>query len=427
MQALNAQFIAELGGSRTELSFPSATGVSFSTQRLEQGQVFFALSGATTHGIMFADDAIARGASFIVSDRPHPMGVQVADPAKTLLELGRWARAQRKGAVIGITGSAGKTSTRAFVATALNAISSTGNLNTPFALAAILVNTLLTNGSEEPLILEMGIDHIGEMDTLISVVQPTHGVLTLVAPSHLEGLGSVESVAKEKSKLLQASSFKLANVQTQPFLRTLEPSIKTYGLSDLADYRGTYSNGILTYKNVQVKLPVLGAGMATNALAALVLAEELNIPLGDAANRLEQTVLEPGRLQLKRIGNAQIIDDTYNSSPAASKEALNVLRSLPKPHTAILGDMLELGTHSADYHFELGKQTRDLDSVIAIGRMAKYIGEANPNAIYFSSIDEALVFLKTYKVAGTILVKASRGMKLERCVEVLMKQREVTL
>jgi UDP-N-acetylmuramoyl-tripeptide--D-alanyl-D-alanine ligase len=427
MQTLSAQLIAELGGSRTELSLPNATGVSFSTQRLEQGQAFFALPGANTHGIMFADDAIARGASFIVSDRPHPIGIQVAEPVKTLLELGRWARAQRSGAVIGITGSAGKTSTRAFVTTALNAISSTGNLNTPFALAAILVNTLLSNGSKQPLVLEMGIDHAGEMDTLVSVVQPTHGVLTLVAPSHLEGLGSVENVAREKAKLLQAASFKLANVQAQPFLKTLEPRAKTYGLSDHADYRGTYNNGVLTYKNVQVKLPVLGAGMATNALSALVLAQALNIPLGDAAKRLEQTQLEPGRLQLKRRGNAQIIDDTYNSSPAAAKEALNVLRSLPKPHTAILGDMLELGSHGADYHFELGKQTRDLDNVIALGKMAKFIAEANPKAKYFSTIDEALAFLKTYEVEGTILVKASRGMRLERCVEVLMKQPEVTL
>jgi UDP-N-acetylmuramoyl-tripeptide--D-alanyl-D-alanine ligase len=327
--------------------------------------------------------------------------------------------------VVGITGSAGKTSTRAFIATALGAISSTGNLNTPFALASILVNALLTSGSEQPLVLEMGIDHLGEMDTLVSVVKPTHGVLTLVAPSHLEGLGSVENVAKEKAKLLQASPFKLANVQTQPFIKTLESGVKTYGLSDFADYRGSYTNGILNYKNVNVKLPVLGAGMATNALAALVIAEALNIPLTEAAKRLEGTQLEPGRLQLKRMGNAQIIDDTYNSSPAAAKEALNVLRSLPKPHTAILGDMLELGSHSSDYHFELGKQTRDLDQVIAIGRMAKYIAEANPKARYFASVDEALVFLKTYKVEGTVLVKASRGMKLEQCVEILLKQNGV--
>lgn len=426
MQTLSAQFIAELGGSRTELTLPNATGVSFSTQRLKQGEAFFALPGATTHGIVYADDAIARGAAFVVSDRPHPMGIQVSDPVQTLLELGRWARAERTGAVIGITGSAGKTSTRAFISTALNAASSTGNLNTPYALASILVNTLLSNGKEQPLVLEMGIDHVGEMDTLVSVVKPTHGVLTLIAASHLEGLGSVESVAKEKAKLLQASSFKLANLQTQPFLRTLEPNAKTYGLSDLADFHGSYSNGVLTYKNVQVKLPVLGAGMGTNALSALVIAEQLNIPLDEAAKKLEHTVLEPGRLQLKRVGEALIVDDTYNSSPAAAKEALNVLRSLPKPHTAILGDMLELGQHSADYHFELGKQTKDIDNVMAIGRMAKYIAEANTNAKYFANVDEALEFLKTYKPQGTILVKASRGMKLERCVEVLMSKNGVT-
>jgi UDP-N-acetylmuramoyl-tripeptide--D-alanyl-D-alanine ligase len=425
MQTLSAQFIAELGGSRSELTLPPATGVSFSTERLKQGEAFFALPGATTHGVVYADDAIARGAAFVVSDRQHPMGIQVSDPVATLLELGRWARAQRTGAVIGVTGSAGKTSTRAFIATALNAASSTGNLNTPYALASILVNTFLTNGNEQPLVLEMGIDHVGEMDTLVSVVQPTHGVLTLVAPSHLEGLGSVESVAREKAKLLQASSFKLANVQAQPFLRTFGLAAKTYGLSDLADFHGAYTNGVLTYKNLSVKLPVLGAGMATNALSALVLAEALNLSLTDAAKRLEQTVLEPGRLQLKRLGNALIVDDTYNSSPAAAKEALNVLRSLPGPHTAILGDMLELGPHSSDYHFDLGKQSKDIDSVIAVGRMAKYIAEANGAAQYFSNVEDALEFLKTYKLQGTILVKASRGMKLERCVDVLMKREVV--
>jgi UDP-N-acetylmuramoyl-tripeptide--D-alanyl-D-alanine ligase len=425
MQTLSAQFIAELGGSRTELTLPNATGVSFSTQRLRQGEAFFALPGATTHGIVYADDAIARGAAFVVSDRPHPMGIQVSDPVQTLLELGRWARAERTGAVIGITGSAGKTSTRAFIATALNAVSSTGNLNTPYALASILVNTLLANGKEQPLVLEMGIDHVGEMDTLVSIVKPTHGVLTLIAASHLEGLGSVENVAREKAKLLHGASFKLANLQTQAFLRTLEPNAKTYGLSNLADFHGSYSNGVLTYKDVQIKLPVFGSGMATNALSALVLAEALNIPLTEAAKRLEHTVLEPGRLQLKRVGETLIVDDTYNSSPAAAKEALNVLRSLPKPHTAILGDMLELGQHSADYHFDLGKQTKDIDTVLAVGRMAKYIAEANTSATYFSTVDEALEFLKTYKVQGTILVKASRGMKLERCVEVLIKSNEV--
>jgi UDP-N-acetylmuramoyl-tripeptide--D-alanyl-D-alanine ligase len=114
VQTLSAQLIAELGGSRTEVALPNATGVSFSTHRLQQGQAFFALPGANTHGIVYADDAIAKGAAFVVSDRPHPMGIQVADAAKTLLELGRYARAQREGAVVGITGSAGKTSTRLY-------------------------------------------------------------------------------------------------------------------------------------------------------------------------------------------------------------------------------------------------------------------------------------------------------------------------
>ncbi|MGL4608892.1 MAG: UDP-N-acetylmuramoyl-tripeptide--D-alanyl-D-alanine ligase [Trueperaceae bacterium] len=431
MPTLSAQFIAEIGGTKVASSLSAtsslshATGVSFSTHYLEEGQAFFALPGENTHGITYAADALARGAAFIVSDKPHPMGIQVKDAVETLLDLGRWARAERKGAVVGVTGSAGKTSTRTFITNALEAKSSTGNLNTPFALASILVNTLLAHGAQQHLVLEMGIDHSGEMDTLVGLVQPTHGVLTLVAPSHLEGLGSVENVAREKAKLLESAGFKLASEQTKAFLDDLGVTSKFYGLSELADFRGTYANGVLTYKNVNVNMNVLGAGMAMNALAAIVLAETLEFSLSDVAKRLEGAQLEPGRLQLKHVGKATVIDDTYNSSPEAAKEALSVLRSLPGPHTAILGDMLELGPHSSDYHFELGKQTKDLENVIAIGRMAKYIAEANPKTRYFANIEEALVFLQTYNIAGTILVKASRGMKLERCVAILLQQNGV--
>lgn len=411
---LSASFIAQLSQG-TSKAFPLATGVNFHSDRIQPGEAFFALPGETTHGIHYAENALSRGAAFIVSDKPHPRGVLVKDPAKTLLELGHWARSNLQGTIIGITGSAGKTSTKAMIASTLDMPSTTGNLNTPLALAATLVNTHLAK--EHDLVLELGIDHVGEMDILVDLVKPTHGVLTLIAPSHLEGLGSVDAVAKEKAKLLLAATTRLAHTQTLAYLQDLS-NIKSYGLGN-ATFNGHYKDGKLIYKNHHIQLPALGQAMAGNAVAALALAELLTVPLDLAAKRLEKTRLEPGRLQLIIIGDVTLVDDTYNSSPAAVKEALEVLSSLPAPHTAILGDMLELGTHSADYHFEIGKKTHTLDQIIAIGKMSKYIAEANPKATYFSSVDEALPYLQNLKLKGSILLKASRGMKFERCVKIL--------
>jgi UDP-N-acetylmuramoyl-tripeptide--D-alanyl-D-alanine ligase len=411
---LPADFIAKLGNASSALNV-SATGISFSTHRLKAGEAFFALAGNNTHGISFANEALAKGAAFIVSDQPHPKGVLVSDPIQTLLELGRWGRSNLRGNIIAVTGSAGKTSTKAIIAATLDIASTTGNLNTPLALATTLVNTHLED--KQDLVLELGIDHFGEMDTLVDLVKPTHGVLTLIAPSHLDGLESLENVAKEKSKLLLSATTRLANIQTLPFLQEVS-NVQSYGL-EKADFTGHYEAGYLFYKNNRILLPALGTAMASNALAALALAEILEIPLGLATKRLEQTQLEPGRLQLIKLSHITIIDDSYNSSPAAVKEALRVLATLPSPHIAILGDMLELGTHSADYHFEIGKETRSLDHLVAIGKMSKYMAEANPNAIYFSSVDEALPYLQRLDLQGSVLVKASRGMKFERCVNAL--------
>lgn len=412
---LSADFIAQLGNGTLSPALPLATGVSFNTSRLKAGQAFFALPGQNTHGIQYAEQALAHGAAFIVSDKPHPRGVTVPDPIQTLLELGGWARSQLTGPIIAITGSAGKTSTKAMIASTLNMPSSEGNLNTPLALAATLVNTHLQQ--QDALVLELGIDHIGEMDTLIALVKPTHGILTLIAASHLENLETVDTVAQEKSKLLLAAQTRLAHTQTLPYLGHV-PMVQSYGLQP-ADFSGSYQDGILWYKAHAIDLPAPGEAMAGNAMAALALAELMNVPLDVAKIRLEQTALEPGRLQRIDLGAFTLIDDSYNSSPAAVKEALQVLCSMPGPHTAILGDMLELGLHSADYHFEIGKATRSLDHVVAIGKMAKYIAEANPKAVYFSTLDQALPYLQQLDLEGTVLVKASRGMKFERCIQVL--------
>lgn len=426
---LTAMWLAEkLNGRAPEVALPAATGVTFHSGRLRPGEAFFALPGEHTHGIRFADEALARGAAFIVSDAPHPKGVLVERPAEALLELGRWARAQRRAAVVGITGSAGKTSTKALAAAALDATSSPGNLNTPLALAAVLVNSYLESGGERPLVLEMGIDHRGEMARLVELVRPSHGLLTLIAPSHLTGLGDLATVAAEKAKLLEAAPEAFASTQALPHLGAeLRTRVTSYGLEpEAAAVRGRVAlrgeRQTLEVLGQRFTLPYPGEAMARNAVGALALAAALGVPLAQAAARLEMARLEPGRLQLRRAGGLLIVDDSYNSNPASAAQALAVLRELPPPRVAILGDMLELGEASPRYHRELGEATRDLELVIAIGPEARHIARGNPAARHAESLQAALPLLRELPRTASVLVKGSRGMRLEQLVELLVRQ-----
>ncbi len=408
-------------------------GVSFHSGRVRTGDVFFALPGEQEHGIAYADDALARGAVVVVSDKPHPRGLQVDDPAALLLGLGRHARAQLSGPVIGVTGSAGKTSTKAMLSAALDARVSPGNMNTPLALAKVLIESWLAGetGADDRLVLEMGIDDAGEMDVLVSLVEPSHAVLTLIAESHLKGLGDLAGVAREKLKLVTAAKRAWVSEDANDFLSpTLRERVTVYGLGDDADVRGRvvevddFAAQRVEVEGTTVRVSYPGVAMAKNAVGAWAVATGLGVDPETAAARLSGVGLEPGRLQRHTLGNLTLLDDSYNSNPASAKLALDVLRTLPKPHTAILGDMLELGARSEQRHAELGELTRRLDRVIAIGPEAAAIVRGNPQARYFETVEAALTTLATETMHGSVLVKASRGMRFERIVKVL-KETEV--
>ena len=406
----------------------TATGVSFHSGRVRPGDAFFALPGEHEHGMRYADAALTSGAAFIVSDRPHPRGVRVADPAGVLLELGREARVALYGPVIGITGSAGKTSTKAFLCAALGVPNSPGNFNTPLALAQALVGAWLggRTGKDERLVLELGIDHVGEMATLTGLTRPTHALLTLIAESHLSGLGSVETVAREKGRLIEAAEVAFVSAQAAPLLSPeRRGKSRIYGLTgDIADIKGhiietTPTGQTLEVLGQHVALPYPGAAMARNAVGALALADYLGVNLEDAAARLSGVTIEPGRLQMHALPGFTLIDDTYNSSPAALRAALEVLRRAPGPHTAVLGDMLELGDESENLHRAVGQETRDLDTVITVGPEARFIAAENPRAVHVETVEEAQDYLSSLPLTGTVLIKASRGMRLERLVNFL--------
>lgn len=430
---LRPDVLAERGGGSAAPGLSSASGVSFHSARVRPGDAFFALPGAAGHGLEYADAALTAGAAFIVSDRPHPRGVIVPDPAELLLELGVWAREQLQGVVVGVTGSAGKTSTKALLAAALGAEATPGNFNTPLALAQTLVGAALAGrtGPEARLVLELGIGHPGEMDALLRLARPTHGVVTLIAPSHLEGLGSVAGVATEKLKLVDAAEHAFVSTQAAAFLSAAQRhKVTTYGLADATlkdNVTGTLTDvspfGMtLTALEVAARLPFVGPALAENALAALAVAASLGDNLTTTAARLERAKLEPGRLQVHRLGRLTLIDDSYNSSPAAAAAALAALSAFPRPHTAVLGDMLELGPDSAAYHAGLGEQTAGLDRVIAVGPAMRALLDGNPVAWHLETFDLG-VLSALLPDQGTLLVKGSRGMRLERLVHALLNER----
>lgn len=423
---ISAQLIAGLVGVRAPAGLPRASGVSFHSGRLKPGEAFFALPGAREHGITHAPYALSRGASFIVSDRPHPLGITVPDPEAALLALGRHARQRITGAVVGISGSAGKTTTKALAAAALDAWASPGNLNTPRALACTMVAAWLSD-PRRPLVLELGIDRPGEMDELVDLVRPSHGLLTLIAESHLEALGDIAGVAREKARLLERSPERLSSYAAATRLPRPLPGLLSYGLDPAADISGTTSSNeeggqYLQALGVEVPLPGRGRAFAENALGALVLAQRLGIEPSAAARRLASAKLEPGRLQGKWAGDRLILDDSYNSNPASALAAIEVLRASPAPHCAVLGDMLELGEESPRFHRELGAATMGLHRVIAVGPAAAAIKEGNPRALHAQTVEQAIELLHELPRRGTVLVKGSRGMKLERLARTLCEE-----
>ncbi len=419
----DSQLIAKIANIELETDFGLASGVSFHSNRVKKGDIFFAFAGENSHGIKYASQALERGAKFIVSNIAHDKAILVTDPAQILMDLGHWARAQHSGNIIAVTGSAGKTSSKSFIASALAIPKSPGNFNTPLALAKTLIETIIAKEQKQDLVLELGIDHIGEMDILLNLAKPDYAVLTLIAESHLSGLKSLENIAKEKKKILNGPKMSFVSSDAEQFIRK-SSNIKTYGIfPNNADYlskiiKQDSSGQILEFEGLEFKIPVLSSAMAKAATVALALAKELNYDLNKAAQRLAGLRLEPGRLEIRKHANYLILDDSYNSSPIAVKEALKVLASLPKPHTVILGDMLELGPNSAKYHQGLSKYMSNL-KLITIGDNAQFISKDIPKAMHFDSIKSSQEYLKSLKKEGSILIKASRGMKFEKVLSIL--------
>ncbi|THF85792.1 UDP-N-acetylmuramoyl-tripeptide--D-alanyl-D-alanine ligase [Deinococcus sp. KSM4-11] len=377
-----------------------AKRLTWDSREVNADTAFVALPGERMHGNGFVPQALEAGAPFVLTDLDVPRAVRVPDAQAALFA---WARSERAHSplVVGITGSAGKTTAKAYVSAALDAYSMPV-FNTMPAIACFLVQY---GRSQQPLVVEMGIDRLGEMAELVDLVRPDVGVVTTVAPAHLEQLGSVEAIAREKGVILQGRRA-LVGAQASPFY----PGVDTYGFGEGLTFQGEHLTvtphaARFSFRGIQVLLPLASRVQAEAAVLGMRLAQEHGLALVDAAVRLT-TVRVPGGRYRVHPGRFTVIDDAYNASPVAVSAALEALQGFNGRRISVLGRMLELGDTERELHAQVGREARErADLTFGVGGFAAELGDRA-----HATVPELLAdLLPEVRDGDVVLVKASRG------------------
>ena len=428
------------------------TGGAFDSRIAEPGSVFFALRDRRDgHG--FVADALAHGARAAVVERPvHDLPdsallIEVADAQHALRRLAEALRDAHPIPAVGITGNVGKTTTKEATAAALGAryrvLRSAASFNNEIGVPMTFLGI---EPSHEVAVIEIGFYVPGEIADLCALVRPRIGIITAIPerPVHFSRTPSVEAIAAGKAELIEAlpdDGIALLNAD-DPRVRALAPRTRArvvlYGESADAALRATdvRASGIEGVRFVahadgereEVRLPIPGRHLVPAALAALGAATELGVPLDEAATALATMDAPAHRMNVRRTPQLVVIDDSYNASPAAVAAALAVLGSVDTRRVAVLGDMLELGTLSADAHEAVGREAaRSADVLIGVGDLARTIVSAAraagmKEAHTVAGSPEALVLLRRLLRRGdTVLVKGSRALELDRLADALAR------
>lgn len=416
--------------------FQESTGVTTDTRKHLTGSLFFALSGDNFNGNKFAQDALDKGASKAVVDDPSLKGpdfIIVPDSLETLQRLANFHRLKWPFPVIALTGSNGKTTSKELLVTALSTELQVGytqgNLNNH---VGVPLSLLSIPTSSQVAVIEMGANHQGEIANLSSIVQADHGFITNYGKAHLEGFGGIQGIIEGKSEIYT----QLKKDGGKAWIRCDDPiqverseglSRFSYGPCAEADYP-VYSvdkdpsvTVSVAYKDEVLKTKLTGAYNFSNLAIAIALSSYLGVSPSSIKKGLENYSPANNRSQLERRGTNLIIRDYYNANPDSMKGALENLASINKEQkVAILGDMFELGDQSALEHQKIATILREysIDVAILIGKNFKQV--ELPEALQFSSTKEALDHLQLKPIENsTILLKGSRGMRLEELLPAL--------
>jgi UDP-N-acetylmuramoyl-tripeptide--D-alanyl-D-alanine ligase len=405
-------------------------GVSIDSRTIKPGEVFFALKGENTDGHRFVQSAQERHAVASVVERTQNVSneIVVGDALFALGELGRHYRDHFQPAVIGITGTNGKTTVKNTVARLLQkkyrVLSSRKNYN---SLIGLPLTIFQMTGAEDYLVLEMGTNHPGEIERLCAIARPRIGVITNVGPGHLAGLGSVDGVRQEKMALLQglpADGFGVAGDGVYkdcaaPGDQPVSGNIIRFSLTDATDVVLTETGSRFHYRAREYFTPLLGLGNVYNCLAALTVARRLGLDEEASRAVLAELTPEPGRMEPIRRDNLLVINDAYNANPLSMMAALDFVVGLKRRRVLVLGDMNEQGVESAAQHQAIGAYARDrADLIISMGEAA----EAYPGRHFKDRVMLVDFLISRLNGDEAVLVKASHSLRFDEIVSEILRR-----
>lgn len=460
MDSLSVQEILEATEGRLLRGEPSQRIRSFSTdtRTLKPGDLFIPLKGKRFDGHDFLPEAFAKGAIGALFDTQHPpppphpstldlVLLQVEDTLQALGEIAKRWRSQFSIPLVAVTGSNGKTTTKEMIRSILaqdrSVLASQGTFNN---LVGVPLTLLALAPFHEAVVLELGMNALGEIRRLSEIARPDVGVITNIGEAHLEFLGSMEGVARAKGELLpflEGEKVAVLNLD-DPYCNGLLPQVRgrllTFGLNEKADL---WAGGIRLRKGggttfvlyrgeeaVPVELPATGYHNVYNALAAAAVGCAFDLSLPRIAEGLKRTSLAPMRFERRQLhSGAVLINDAYNANPTSMRAAIETFFHVKEGRKAILvlGDMLELGEASKEAHFRLGQFVARFnpDLLITVGEKSKQIAKgAVASGLPAERVHplkdraEARACLHASLSEDTwVLVKASRGMRLEEVME----------
>lgn len=428
-------------------------GVSTDTRSIQPGELFVALKGKKYDGHDFVDEALERGAKGILTSRKYRgdlpedvFAIQVKDTVKALGKLARYYREKLPARVVAITGTNGKTTTKdmldQILSPRISMVSTPGNRNN---LIGVPLSLFQLEPYHDLAIIEMGANSPGEILRLSWIAQPDIGVITNISEAHLEGLGSIEGVAKAKAELVENLApggtliFNADDFWCKMIAKGFPGRKLSFGIHEPANIRGCdlqETKGGLSFTingRQPVHVPFLGIHNAYNALATLTVCYELGLNMGELARGFKTFEFPPMRMERHRIKGITIILDAYNANPSSMDRALEEYSSLKVPGKRffICGDMAELGEESPRLHRALGRKIAksDVNFLLATGeyagtvaRSAKKSGLPGEKVMVFDRDNGLCDFAAAkLKKGDAVLIKGSRNMRLEDVCQKLMK------
>ena len=458
--AMGAGAVLEAPASVPNAGTPVATGYSINSRTIAPGELFFAVRGERHDGHDFVAAAFERGAVSAVVSRArvaslpdavlaHPLLI-AEDPLAAMQTLAHHVRRQWGRRVVAITGSAGKTTTKEAIAAALGAkfhvLKSEGNLNNNFGLPLQLLRLM---PEHEFAVVEMGMNHSGEVAALARIAAPDWGVITNIGSAHIENFADGQAgIARAKFELIEAlpqngvAFLNCDDAYAAQFGRDFPGRVVYFGAGPCADPQiltcaedqaGLHIHLRARELEADLVLHLLGAHNALNALAGLAVALEAGVDLDAAIAALASLTAGDKRGQIVEIAGATILNDSYNSNPEALRSMIRTLAARPAKGRRILvaGEMLELGEQGPALHIASGRAAAEagLDLVVAVQGNAEHLATAacagGVPAVFLNDAETAGQWLvENLRPGDVVLVKGSRGVHLERAIEVLSRHSE---